>query len=150
MAGKNIFFTDGKGGIYKIEKFVKAAVLVNLETKETVTAEMLGSQVSGFVKINMPAADEIVAVSARPVDEAPKKTSAQKPKKRKSKSGYYGVTTCTNSKKNPWRGKFWIKGVGNISAGSHPTEEKAAKAVDGELVKRGRPARNFPQARKEG
>ncbi len=147
MANKSVFFTDGKGGIYKIEKLVRAAVLVNLETQARVTAEMLGSQVSGFAMIKMPATEEITVL---PADTSEAPTPEKKPrKKRKSKSGYYGVSAVPNSKKNPWRAVIFIEGK-RINIGGFPTDVAAAKAVDAKLIEMGKPPRNFPQARTEG
>ena len=151
MARKQIFLTDGNG-IFKVDRFIKAAVLVNLETQEQMTAEMLGSQISGFAIIAMPSAEEIAVLPAD-AGGTPKKTaSQQKPAKiegGKKRSRYHGVSMSPHSKKNPWRAQVNIGGK-YIHLGSFPTEVAAAKAFDAKLIEMGKSARNFPQARTEG
>ncbi len=135
---KPVYLTDGKGGIYKIEKLIKAAVLKNLETNERITVE---HPLAGFAIINMPKVNDAPS-------NKPKAESVVKPhkvyKQRKNKSSqYYGVSFCKKSSKKPWRACIWVNGR-NITTGGFPTEIEAAKAIDVELEKRGLPKRNFP------
>lgn len=139
---KPIFLTDGKGSIYKLEKLIKAAKLKNLETGESVTAETVGSSITGFAIIKMPEIkdDEINQPKTTIVaqkDKKPRKT------KRGKSSQYFGVAAASKKAKKPWRTSIWLDGK-NISTGSYDSEIEAAKAVDIELVKRGKPKRNFP------
>ena len=134
---KSVFLTDGKGGIYKIEKLIKAAVLKNLETGEQLTVE---HPLAGFAIINMPKVEDALVGS-------PKAEAGGKPhkvyKQRKNKtSKYYGVAH-QNCKKNPYRGVLHIEGQG-VSLGGFPTDIEAAKAVDAALENRGLPKKNFP------
>lgn len=140
MAGKRIYLTDG-AGIFKIKKLVRAAVLINLETKETVIAEVLGSQVAGFAIVKLPRIEGVTA-QPRPPGRGHKRT--------KFHSEYYGVGK-SKSKKMPWRAQVWdSKQKRIINIGSFKTDKLAAEAVDAKLIEMGRPPRNFPQARKEG
>jgi len=137
---KPIFLTDGKGSIYKIEKLIKAAKLKNLETGESVTAEIVGSSITGFAVINMP------KIEGNDIDQPKTAIAAQKDKKsRKTKRGkssqYYGVAAARGKK--PWRTSIWLDGK-NVSTGTYETEIDAARAVDAELEKKGKPKRNFP------
>lgn len=138
MAKKPIFLTDGMGGIFKFVRAVKSAVLLNLETNETVTSEIIGSNITGFAYINMPTATDI----AGKTETAVKKTRKMRKDSVKKSSHYFGVSLC-NSKKNPYRATLWLGGK-NVGLGGYPTEEAAARAADDRLEKEGRPRKNFP------
>lgn len=140
MNKQPIFLTDGKGGIYKIEKLIKAAILINLETKQTVTSEIIGSNITGFAIIEMPKIKDAPVDLPKIADGSPKKIKSKKGRKNKS-SQYFGV--AAGKGKKPWRTSIWLDGK-NVSTGSYDSEIEAARAVDTELEKRGKPKRNFP------
>jgi len=149
---KPVFLTNGTG-IYKIEKLIRAVILKNLETAETVTAEIIGSTVPGFAIIDMPkivkTKDDSRAGSPEGVPKEQKMVHGQdaratKVRKRKS-SQYFGVSFNKKSPTKKWKTAIWIGGK-NISAGGFIDEVEAARAVDAMLEKRGLPRRNFPQA----
>lgn len=140
---KPVFLTDGKGGIYKIEKLIKAAILKNLETGESITAEIIGSTVMGFAIIDMPKVDDVpgkLPEASSGMASSGKPHKVYKPRKNKS-SQYYGVSLGKGKK--PWRGCLWLDGK-NVSTGGFITEVEAARSVDAELERKGQPKRNFP------
>ena len=73
--------------------------------------------------------------------------SAPGPKKRKPRANrkgrYYGITITKNNK---YRGQVFADGKAK-HLGCFETEVLAAEAVDAFLISKGKPARNFPDAR---
>ncbi len=141
---KPVFLTDGKGGIYKIEKLIKGAILKNLETGEQLTVE---HPLPGFAVIDMPKVN--AASSGKPEasdTNKPRENMSGKDTPRKTRKGkssqYWGVGL--NKKTGKWKTAMYLDGK-NISVGNAFVNEiDAAKAVDAELEKRGLPKRNFP------
>jgi len=160
MNKQPIFLTDGKGSIYKIEKLIRAAILKNLETGESITAEIIGSNVTGFAMIDMPKIPVSPSVPRGRKDvpaNLPKTAPASrifaeasvgkshkvyKPRKNKS-SQYFGVTFNKKASKKKWGTAIWLDGK-NVSVGVFETELEAGRAVDAKLEERGLPKRNFP------
>lgn len=137
---KPVFLTDGKGGIYKIEKLIKGAILKNLETGERLTVE---HPPSGFAVIDMPNVKDAPDKSSQTCPEGDESKPHKVYKRRKNKlSQYFGVTL--DKKTGKYKTGLWVNGK-VISVGSaFPTEAEAAKAVDDRLEKEGLPKRNFP------
>ncbi|MDD5327446.1 MAG: hypothetical protein PHY02_06485 [Phycisphaerae bacterium] len=138
---KPVFLTDGKGGIFKITKLIKAAVLLNLETGQSYTAEINGSNVTGFAAIDMPTIKDVPSVLPETTGDKQRKSSPEKIKKG-LKSHFYGVSW--NAKTKKWRTGFHPTPSTFHRFGEFQDETEAAKAVDAELEKRGLPKRNFP------
>jgi hypothetical protein len=134
-----IYYTDGTG-IFKVEKLIRAVLLTNLETKEVITKEIVGSDIKGFAIIDLSKVKDVLADTPKVAGAIQKSDKPRGPRKNKS-SQYFGVSLSKQSGK--WHTALWLDGK-NKSVGRFDMEIEAAKAVDAELVKRGLPKRNFP------
>jgi hypothetical protein len=136
-----IYYTNGTG-IFRVESLIRAAVLKNLETGETQTREIIGSNIEGFEIIKLPKVRQKTTEDKHPphfeskVKQGGETDNTVQPGP-KGKSGFLGVcfrkregkyfAQIAKSKKN---GKYWAKS-------GFATAEEAKAARDAELTRRG-------------